>query len=231
MLTLASAPESKTITLTTADAEENNKTNQAYLTFSWWLLHRGYALLGARVEEAVKAEFTDINPRDSITLSSFRRKCAGVRERVEEGLKLLPLLLPGPDGEAEVLAEGGQAGVSDAVRRLLDETSDLVESPGAWTVWENMVTAGFEMLVEERLAGGVFGGLGRQGREEEGVGKQGRFELVEDDAEAKVASLLAAIAREAKEVGRGEGNEYLKVCPPHLSSLVVQRTDIFSIGG
>jgi peroxin-3 len=33
------------------------ETNRQYLTFSWWLLHRGWRLLSARVEAATKQVF------------------------------------------------------------------------------------------------------------------------------------------------------------------------------
>jgi len=33
------------------------ETNRQYLTFSWWLLHRGWRLLSARVETATKQIF------------------------------------------------------------------------------------------------------------------------------------------------------------------------------
>src|SRR4051812_3572501 len=44
------------------------ETNRKYLSFSWWLLHRGCKDIMEQVLAAVKEVFAPINPREDITL-------------------------------------------------------------------------------------------------------------------------------------------------------------------
>lgn len=91
VLTLASPPtESFGITLEDHDQERERidlgndfETNRRYLTFSWWLLHRGWRDLMGKVEAAVKETFGPLNPREDITLVKLSELTLVVRKKVE----------------------------------------------------------------------------------------------------------------------------------------------------
>jgi hypothetical protein len=153
------------------------ETNRQYLSFCWWLLHRGWSPLADKVEAATKQVFSSVNPRDTLSLGHFRSLVMEVRKIVEcppvsaaeaeQGnlvgeINWLEFLLPPREQEGMVLREslGEEAPreVSKELRRLMDETSDLLESPNAKTVLGHMLAVGFEMLVEGKVAGVAFKG-------------------------------------------------------------------------
>jgi peroxin-3 len=58
-------------------------TNRKYLSFSWWLLNRGYKDIMTTVVKAVKDVFGPINLREDLTLEKLSELCVEVRKRVE----------------------------------------------------------------------------------------------------------------------------------------------------
>lgn len=59
------------------------ETNRRYLTFSWWLLHRGWENLMDKVKEAVTEVFGPVNPREDMTQERFSELTLAVRKKVE----------------------------------------------------------------------------------------------------------------------------------------------------
>lgn len=58
-------------------------TNRKYLSFSWWLLHKGYKDIMESVIQAVKDVFGPLNPREEITLERLAELILDVRRKVE----------------------------------------------------------------------------------------------------------------------------------------------------
>ncbi|KAL1835896.1 hypothetical protein VTJ49DRAFT_5908 [Mycothermus thermophilus] len=160
------------------------EVNRKYLTFSWWLLNRGWAGIAQRVEPAVRRVFGHLSPRDSISLETFAKLAAEVRALVERpgsttvgtganrgpGAIWLPFLLPEQSMEEFVLREAGVLDSSETIspdtaappspaaaslRRLLDETADLIESPHFAHVNAQLLDAGFSLLLDNKLISGV----------------------------------------------------------------------------
>lgn len=87
VLALAS-PEGSSIRLEDHDDDSQAfgndfETNRRYLTFSWWLLHRGWKNLMEDVRVAVEEVFGPLNPREDITLNKLSELILDVRKRVE----------------------------------------------------------------------------------------------------------------------------------------------------
>lgn len=59
------------------------ETNRQFLTFSWWLLHRGCKDIMEKVQSAVKEVFGPLNPREDIYLERLSSLILDVRRRVE----------------------------------------------------------------------------------------------------------------------------------------------------
>ena len=59
------------------------ETNRKYLTFSWWLLHRGWKEVMANVENAVKEVFGSVIPREDIPLERISSLILDVRKAIE----------------------------------------------------------------------------------------------------------------------------------------------------
>jgi peroxin-3 len=59
------------------------ETNRQYLTFSWWLLHKGWRDIMGKVEKSVKEVFGPLSPREEITLEKLSHLTLEVRKRIE----------------------------------------------------------------------------------------------------------------------------------------------------
>lgn len=218
------------------------EVNRKYLTFSWWLLNRGWVDVMQRVEAAVRQVFGHLSPRDTVTLGTFSKLTRDVRDLVEGaapsrgiGTAWLPLLLPPASMEEFVLRESGILDTADAdnpslhsssptstsaasLRRLLDETSDLIESPAFSHVLTQLLDAGFSLLLDQKLAESAYdtssssspaaAAAAGDGVEPLGPGADG----AEDGASRAVLlpKVLSVLTRQAHAIGNGMPNEYLQ---------------------
>lgn len=179
------------------------EVNRKYLTFSWWLLNKGWVDVMQRVEAAVRQVFGQLSPRDQLTYETFCNLTAQVRQLVEgggasssssppppagqavpnqtgaTGARWLTFLLPPLDMEDYVLRESGilddsatfatqqtpaattnttteTSAAAASLRRLLDETSDLIETPTFTHVLTQILDAGFSTLLDTKLAPVAF---------------------------------------------------------------------------
>ncbi|KIX10579.1 uncharacterized protein Z518_01663 [Rhinocladiella mackenziei CBS 650.93] len=90
------------------------ETNRRYLTFSWFLLHKGYLQIMSRVRSAVEEVFGNISPSEGITATRLSDLVLTVRKRVEGSTeqdryatRWLPYMLPPREEEEAVLIESG----------------------------------------------------------------------------------------------------------------------------
>ncbi|KAL5094476.1 hypothetical protein Trisim1_007060 [Trichoderma cf. simile WF8] len=230
VVALATGSQQATINLENNDDDNPNQTygsdfdtNRKYLTFSWWLLNKGWIEVMQRVESSVRTVFGSLSPRDLVTFDRVSQLTAEVRKLIEgsanerKGSDWLAFLLPPKDKEDEVIRESGildDAGMGPqdgaqvspaALRRLLDETADLIESPAFSHVLTLILDSGFSLLVDKKLATEAF-----------------EFSL--DDAPTAVATtaslkrtraillpkILSVLTRQAHVIGNGMPNEYLQ---------------------
>ncbi|KAM0251956.1 hypothetical protein ACHAQJ_007930 [Trichoderma viride] len=232
VVALATGSQQATISLENNDDDNPNQahgsdfdTNRKYLTFSWWLLNKGWVDVMHRVESSVRTVFGSLSPRDLVTFDRVSQLTAEVRKLIEgstsdnrKGSDWLAFLLPPKDKEDEVIRQSGilddgglapesSAQVSPAaLRRLLDETADLIESPAFSHVLTLVLDSGFSLLVDKKLATEAF-----------------EFSL--DEAPTTVATtaslkrtraillpkILSVLTRQAHVIGNGNTpNEYLQ---------------------
>ena len=90
------------------------ETNRRYLTFSWFLLHKGYAQVLTKVREAVEEVFGGISPNEGITAArlgdlvlTVRKRIEGNSEQERYATRWLPYMLPPKEDEEAVLIESG----------------------------------------------------------------------------------------------------------------------------
>lgn len=216
--------------------------NRKYLTFSWWLLNRGWVDIMQRVEGAVRQVFGHLSPRDTVTLDTFSKLTRDVRSLVEGsapasgvGTAWLPFLLPPASMEEFVLRESGILDYSSpdsfphgqqqtpsqspasptspssaaSLRRLLDETADLIDSPTFSIVLTQLLDAGFTLLLEQKLTTGVFDTPTVTASHVDplpstpgGSGGVSRAVLL--------PKILSVLTRQAHAIGNGMPNEYLQ---------------------
>lgn len=247
------------------------ETNRKYLTFSWWLLHRGCKTLAAKVEQAVKEVFGPVNPREDVSLERLsalilevRKKVEGATEHERSEQKWLPYLLPPRDQEASVLREQGVSPsvespqvdsnddepllvdrpseapsieINASLRRLLDETSDLVDSPTFTHVLTQLLNGCYTNLVDVHVAGEAFK-IPRP-TPENMLDPETRITEI-SDRKVKLAQTLAVFCRQAHAIAAGSGdvdeisaaeggavNEYLSVID-HVKDLEAFAAVIYS---
>ena len=202
-------------------------TNRMYLTFSWWLLHRGWRSIRQKVERAVTDVFAGISPRDSITYARFAEAVKEVRMRVEGATeserresKWLEYLLPEKADEQRMIRDSGivptaQATsepttqetvfeITSSLRRLLDETSDIIESPNFTYVLTGILDSAFELLVEDKVAKEAFKILPQVERGDE-ILPGGSWLQTETarQTSCRLATILAVVTRQARVIGSG----------------------------
>lgn len=83
-------PQDPTISLENRDDDNVERaygndfeTNRKYLTFSWWLLHRGWRALLENIEPAVQEIFGPRKPNEDISLEELSGLILDVRRKVE----------------------------------------------------------------------------------------------------------------------------------------------------
>ena len=204
--------------------------NRKYLTFSWWLLNRGWVDIMQRVEGAVREVFGQLSPRDSLTLESFSSLTSQVRRLVEgsspkdhAGTAWLSVLLPPPNMEDFVLRESGvlDEAVSStppapdsptstiSLRRLLDETADLIESPPFSHVLTQLLDSSFSHLLDRKLAQAVFDVPTTPPASSASGGLLGP-PLPPTSKAVLLPKILSVLTRQAHVIGNGMPNEYLQ---------------------
>lgn len=226
--------EQSTISLENHDDDNQDQaygndfeTNRRYLTFSWWLLHRGWKEVMLKVEVAVREVFGTLSPRDELTMQRFseltlevRKKVEGATEGERQSKRWLQYLLPPPDQEDFVLKESGMttepeasSGISVSssaitpLRRLLDETSDLIDSPPFSHVLTLLLDAGYSTLVDQKIAQQAFKILPTSETPDLNAP---RITEVVDVKPVKLPVVLAILTRQAHSIGNGVPNEYLQ---------------------
>lgn len=243
VISLATGSSQSTISLENNDDDNPEhaygsdfETNRKYLTFSWWLLNRGWTDVMEKVEAAVREVFGHLSPRELLSFDSFSQLTLEVRKKVERrsnpdrpGTDWLPFLLPPTPLEDFVLKESGVLGdsataathqsdgspapspasaITPTLRRLLDETSDLVESPAFCHVLTLLVDAGFSVLLNNKLLPGAFGpsipptGPVADPVEQPTPNPTARAVLL--------PKILSILTRQAHAIGNGVPNEYLQ---------------------
>ncbi|KAI0549444.1 Peroxin-3 family protein [Xylaria curta] len=243
VISLATGAAQSTISLENNDDDNPEQaygsdfeTNRKYLTFSWWLLNRGWTDVMEKVETAVREVFSHLSPRDLLSFDTFSQLALEVRKKVESksdsnrpGAQWLPFLLPPTPLEDFVLKESGVLGdsatattnpsssssassptstITPALRRLLDETSDLVESPAFCHVLTLLLDAGFSVLLNKKLLAGAF----ESNLSVTGPISEPSEQAVTDPTTRAVLlpKILSVLTRQAHAIGNGMPNEYLQ---------------------
>ena len=237
MVSLASPPSERQASVISLENNDDDnydnvygndfETNRKYLTFSWWLLHRGCKEITEKVTSAVKEVFGPVNPREDITLERLSELVLEVRKRIEGATETerrttrwLPYLLPPRDQEAAVLRAPGisglpespsprdqgeyplegpsdDAGLSPSLRRLLDETSDLIDSPTFTHVLTLLLNSCFSHLIDVRVGTEAFKILPL-------TDPASKIQEI-TDRKVKVAQTLAVFCRQAHVIAAGSG--------------------------
>lgn len=232
VVSLATGSPQATISLENNDDENlesqtygsDFEINRKYLTFSWWLLNRGWVDIMQRVETAVRQTFGHLSPRDTLTLETFATLTSQCRRLIEggqpggpAGTNWLPYLLPPVDKEEFVLRESGilddpdhptssSPSTTTSLRRLLDETADLIESPPFAHVLTLLLDSAFSFLLDQKVIQGAFD-----------IPSSTHASVVAPTTPSEpinravlLPKVLSVLTRQAHAIGNGMPNEYLQ---------------------
>jgi peroxin-3 len=214
------------------------ETNRKYLTFSWWLLHRGSRQIMARVIAAVKEVFAQVNIREDLSLESLsdlimrvRKLIEGSTEEERRANKWLEYLLPPAEDEVFVIRQSGtsehsgsgdgndvfsspeqsfihaedpSALINASLRRLLDETADLIDSPTFTFVLTRVLDAAYSHLIDHRIAVEAFHVSPPAPPVEDIYQQQPRITEL-STATCKLAHILPAFCKQAHAIAVGSG--------------------------
>ncbi|KAF7596304.1 peroxin [Aspergillus hancockii] len=158
------------------------ETNRRYLAFSWWLLHRGWKQLMDEVQTAVTEVFGPLNPREDVSLSRLSELFLDVRKKT-----------------------------TSTLRHLLDETADLIESPTFTRVTMLLNNECFQTLIHQCTADAFKSPSQTQRSVLQSFSSVATVVPGGDSSEskAKLANVLAVLARQAHVIGNGTN-------PPNL---------------
>ena len=252
------------------------ETNRNFLALSWWLLHKGWRDLMARVENAVKEVFGPLNPREEITFTRLaeliidtRKKIEGATDEARRSQKWLPYLLPPADREAQVLSESGVISsnnrtslspksptsdpgitinttspneeqaklpnkentfaegpllaintsqpqdqttqhnkstslVTPSLKRLLDETADIIDSPASTHTTTLLLDELFSNLTDATIRPQAFPAP------QDSSLQPSILTPEQSPSKAKLATILAVATRQAHAIGNGVPNAYVQ---------------------
>lgn len=176
-----------------------------------------------KVEAVVKDVFGQLSPRDDVSMTRFseltlevRKKVEGATEAERSAKQWLEYLLPPQEQEEYVLNESGMIGspqegapptpiITTSLRRLLDETSDLIDSPPFTHVLTLLLDAGFSTLVDAKLASQAY-----KVPAEPSSAPTAQITEIFDPKPVKLPIVLAILTKQAHSIGNGVPNEYLQ---------------------
>ncbi|KAK4046523.1 peroxin [Microbotryomycetes sp. JL221] len=183
-------------------------TEQRYLTFSWWLLHRGWKQVADRVKVAVEEVVGPMGLKTPIVYGELSTLFSQIRQRIdfeEDGSihEFTSVLFPtSPQDEYETLLSGGisehdlRDPVPAELRRLLNETNDCLEAADCVLVRKLCLDRLFAQLVmgmEQPFSKSLTSS-------DHNAGVRGsRFEDVTERT-ARLASLLPAALEDVREL-------------------------------
>ncbi|KAK9313538.1 Peroxin-3 [Lipomyces starkeyi] len=208
-----------------------NEVNRRFLTFSWWLLTRGWVRIVSNVREATETVFESVTPRTELGFGDLGGLIKRVRELVDAKNKnYLEILLPtSKEGEEFVLSNNPcseqefqsspirEQAIAPLLRALLDESTDLIESPNAKGVISGLVSEGFKLLLNSLQIKYFF--LVSEGAQDDHDSRQKIVEF-QEEKKVRLANILAGITQQSHEmvVVNENANPYLSAmnCLPEL---------------
>lgn len=149
----------------TANPEKSRYVNeQAFLSLSWWLLNCGYLQYKSIIEQLVKEEFQNSNPRDIMTMDEFSGKISKIFvttnkqffQQPQSNEMFISCLLPEPNLERFVLQQTLEQDALKVLyednlllKQLVQETNKCLQSPGTWIVLESLIDETFHTIMEQ----------------------------------------------------------------------------------
>lgn len=127
---------------------------QAYLSFSWWLLNRGWIQIREKVKHAVEEVFEEITPRYELDVEEFSLLLQKTQLLIEKDFPLSELVLPPRNLENFVIQQTLDEETLSTLmkdpgnlRVLVDETAEYVSSSSSQIVLRSLVATAFGMAL------------------------------------------------------------------------------------
>lgn len=191
---------------------ESTLPEQAFLSFSWWFINKGWQQFKAIIEESVEDVFGEIKPRQELTIDEFAALINTVQQKVHTKILIgteddngnstnviVTSLLPTPDMEFYLLQQtngisfltdfNSDPANSDTLSKLLDELKDYLTNEQVASMLNLLVTVGISKVLDN-----IFSGMIDKGADDQGLLTEQRQKKV------KLASLLASITKQSSQL-------------------------------
>jgi peroxin-3 len=129
---------------------------EAYLSFSWWMLNRGWIMIRERVKSSVEEVFEEITPRYELDVDELSVLLQKTQLLIERDLSLDDTLLPPKNLETFVVQQTlDEETLSlltkdmETLRVLVDETHNYVSSSSSQIVLNSLINVSFGVLLKE----------------------------------------------------------------------------------
>ncbi|KAK9480357.1 Peroxin-3 [Lipomyces japonicus] len=196
----------------------STEVNRQFLTFSWWLLNKGWRNILHSVESSTKIVLERVTPRTELSLEDFNSLIHDIRKRIDDNHgNFLADLLPLIESDEKLVLESNTASVNEfksspeveaqikpLLVLLLDEAKDLIESPNASSVMRALIDEGFNLLLSNLQLQYYYTIEAEHAVDD-------RISEVADTKTVKLASILAGITRQSHEIAisNERTNQYL----------------------
>ncbi|CDO94835.1 unnamed protein product [Kluyveromyces dobzhanskii CBS 2104] len=156
--------DTRSIASTVSPEKSRYVNEQAFLSLSWWLLNRGYLQYKSIIEQLVKEEFQELNPRDNMSMDEFSTKVSKIFvttnkqffQQSQSSEMFISCLLPEPNLERFVLQQTLEQDALKVLyednlllKQLVQETNKCLQSPGTWIVLESLIDETFHLIMEQ----------------------------------------------------------------------------------
>ncbi|KAG2235842.1 hypothetical protein INT48_003954 [Thamnidium elegans] len=190
-----------------------------FLSASWWILHRGWKKIAARVQEAVDEIVSSVPIKGFLNYQDAEQLIAKLRRRIEYDADNKPISYRSfmlPDTEEEELEFIRGAGFDEeyptektstiSLRQLLDETKDFIDSPDFSQVLSSCLDEVFAIFDHHAFAKTLLPNHEPMGSSIKEISHAEALDL-EQEKKVILANLLPTISRQAHLIIAG--NEYL----------------------
>ncbi|QPG72799.1 hypothetical protein FOA43_000101 [Brettanomyces nanus] len=213
---LASQRVSNTLQEDDEEEEENTLAEQAFLSFSWWLLNKGWIQLKNLIQDSIEDVFGEINPRQELTIEEFATLVNAVQQKIcksiastaadntTQGL-IVSSLLPEPDLQFFLLQQTNDVGFlssfnanlthTENLNKLLMELKDYLGNEQVSSILNLLVTVGISKVLDSIFADMVL-------KRKAIVNNEDQKMLANEQklTKVKLASLLAAVTKQSNKL-------------------------------
>ncbi|VEU21325.1 DEKNAAC102333 [Brettanomyces naardenensis] len=195
--------------------EESTLPEQAFLSFSWWLLNKGWVQIKNVIEDSVEDVFGEINPRQELNIEEFSALINAVQQKIYARLQrleepsspelIVSSLLPPPDlvffllqqtNDMEFLSNfNANLANGENLDKLLRELNNYLGNEQVPSILNLLVAVGISKVLDN-----IFGDMVAKGMASNAQSAEKDEAEEQKSAKVKLASLLASVTKQSNKL-------------------------------